>query len=238
MVMRGRPMRMSDLPATLSECRQPDASARKVGCPAQIISCRESPKQLDENHGSGSVSLRVWPGANTYRWRPQNQGVATMNFSASAGEANGPTNLPECLFLKVVPSTHSCSSRYVSPLRNSSTSAARFPSSLYSVNALRYSCPCIGDLLIRHLIIGARLSRSFPSFDHLHNVVHRRQFASTRLASPEAPGLHSVAASICFLRHRLQHFLKRALKLLHRCQELVALADAYRRRRQLQGGRQ
>src|SRR5260370_42089174 len=79
-----------------------------------------------------TVALTVSLGgeADAYKWLPRNQGVATMKFSASAGEANGPTNLPECLFLNVVPSTHSCSSRYVSPLRNSSTSAARFPSSL------------------------------------------------------------------------------------------------------------
>lgn len=68
--------------------------------------------------------------ARAYALLPRNQGVATMKFLASSGEANGPTKLPECLFLNVVPSTHSCSSRYVSLLLNANTSAARFPSLL------------------------------------------------------------------------------------------------------------
>jgi hypothetical protein len=102
---------------------------------ALALAWRSSAAQkLSEDRSLGQNSIDRYGGfgweADAYALLPWNQGVATMNFSASAGEANGPTNLPECLFLNVVPSTHSCSSTYVSPLRNSSTSTARFPSLL------------------------------------------------------------------------------------------------------------
>jgi hypothetical protein len=68
-----------------------------------------SVRSHDEPFTSHELGLS-WE-ADAYASLPWNQGVATMKLSASAGEAKGPTNLPECLFLKVVPSTHSCSSR-------------------------------------------------------------------------------------------------------------------------------
>jgi hypothetical protein len=115
----GKRVLRDDIPCGAEElaarvCRCNDAGQRSYDGRA----CRES-----------SLDVAFCPNRPVSEADSQTEGTCT-NFSASAGEANGPTNLPECLFLNIVPSTHSCSWRYISPLRNSSTSTARFPSSL------------------------------------------------------------------------------------------------------------